>query len=851
MIRSFESAVALRCPDRGPSSQDPGGFRARAGLIENELRAAFFDAEAALFGLAGLGRCELAPRSDIDIMVYAPRGAEVEAEARAFFRALWDRGLPISPVFRGPDELRRCMEEDLAGATAILEGRVLAGSPAAAAEALSYLREDFLPSLGERFLRYKLEEAEERRRAPSALLELNQPELKSGQGGLRDVQLIALIDGLFGALDRPIIEDESRVLPGLLRAWPGHRGRLAEGAEQELERAIALLEAARAAVHEHAAGDRIDRAIQGLFVESLTGAPADAASIAETLGQLFRARRRIDTLCRTAIRSARARIGAEAPRRELLVGERIVARGDSLDFVEDAPLEDVVELFSIFELARRTKRFIGEATLDRLREEGLPRLPAEEFQKDELAQRFRALLGSASHVAPTLRALHRCGFLGRLLPEFQALEGLAQVSSIHAFTVDEHTLRALEALEGLGPDRDRREAKMRLEMLYDTPHRDLLRLGLLLHDVGKTEGFRDHCERGGAAIDSLGDRLGLNPFEREHIRCIVVRHLVLSRLSRTRRLLDEGTRDEVLDAVERKPLRLEHLYLATSADMAAVEESSFTRWEDVLLTRLFERARATWDGAATPDSGPELVDALVEAGPLEGRDELRAHLEMCPDTYLAETDPTEAARDLALIHACPDEGFSLGLAADESWLRITIVSRKWPRHLVESSGALSGLGLDILDAASWARDDEVQLSRFVIQSPAGASAAEGFEKLEERLSLVLARIRSGEIVVGALVREASSRFPRRPLLELEPPPRVVIDPDISADRTVVEVSARDRQALLHSLLSVFDAEGLTVHFAKISTQGARATDTFYVTRSGAKLAPPEADQLAEALAAVA
>src|SRR5207302_952437 len=61
---------------------------------------------------------------------------------------------------------------------------------------------------------------------------------------------------------------------------------------------------------------------------------------------------------------------------------------------------------------------------------------------------LREVLRGATHVAATVRAMHDSGWLDELLPEFGALDCLAQADAYHAYTVDEHTLAAIAALEG-------------------------------------------------------------------------------------------------------------------------------------------------------------------------------------------------------------------------------------------------------------------------------------------------------------------------------------------------------------------------------------------------------------------
>src|SRR6185503_11434820 len=80
------------------------------------------------------------------------------------------------------------------------------------------------------------------------------------------------------------------------------------------------------------------------------------------------------------------------------------------------------------------------------------------------------ILGKRGRVGPTLRAMHETGFLGRLLPEFARVTFLVQHDFYHRYTVDEHTLKAVEALDRLAEAADPRLLRFTkvLEEITDT-----------------------------------------------------------------------------------------------------------------------------------------------------------------------------------------------------------------------------------------------------------------------------------------------------------------------------------------------------------------------------------------------
>jgi [protein-PII] uridylyltransferase len=114
------------------------------------------------------------------------------------------------------------------------------------------------------------------------------------------------------------------------------------------------------------------------------------------------------------------------------------------------------------------------------------------------------------------------------------------------------------------------------------------------------------------------------------------------------------------------------------------------------------------------------------------------------------------------------------------------------------------------------------------------------ERLAARIANVerdIKRMLSGEISARSLMdARRPSRWSERPAPEVST--RVIIDHDASPEFTVIEVLTKDQAGLLFLLTETLCQLELSIGLAKVSTEGARATDAFYVTcqRSGEKLA---------------
>ncbi|MFP4235495.1 MAG: hypothetical protein ACLFUG_11270, partial [Nitriliruptoraceae bacterium] len=182
----------------------------------------------AVVAVGGYGRRELAPRSDVDLVLLHDRldTQALERAVRGIVYPLWDAGLAVGYAVRDRREAIGTAD-DLDSATAMLDLRVLAGDPGF----VSLVRAELIRRLRRRPHRFvaALRAADQQRRAAAGdAAEVLEPNLKDGAGGLRDVQSLrwvaaALVGtvgldplvsaGYLGAPDRPrLVAAEDRLL---------------------------------------------------------------------------------------------------------------------------------------------------------------------------------------------------------------------------------------------------------------------------------------------------------------------------------------------------------------------------------------------------------------------------------------------------------------------------------------------------------------------------------------------------------------------------------------------------------------------------------------------------------------
>ncbi|MBL4847317.1 MAG: HD domain-containing protein [Planctomycetes bacterium] len=833
---------AWATPPGDTSEADPGAARSRAALADALLTHIWGGEPGwAVVAIGGYGRGTLLRGSDLDLLLFQGEGSDPTVAER-YLRRLWDLGLEVGHAVRDLAAVELSLRRDLASATGTLEGRLVTGD----AELFTVLQgavAAFCASPDrERFTSAKLVEADERHQRVGSEVCLLAPDLKRGRGQARDLELARLLAALEDGT--PARGDRLRVLPGwgsALERWlsltPGEWGRLAATEETLL--------AARGALHEvaPASGDRLDPIHQQALAQHLGYVERDGRLAVEVaMEEIYRAAKRVDLLlsrCKVRLAPAPA-----TPLRQPL-GPGVSSSGDFVVFDPDPP-EDPRALLAVFEFAQEGKRRVASHALEVVRELRAT-LPLDAVT----AAAFRRLLSGGKGVAQTLSDLHASGLLGRVLPEFGALECLAQADPYHVYTVDEHTLAALRALEGSqvhrseAPRDPEREELLREDLFTQSPDRDLLRLALLLHDAGKVSGSLGHTERGVAMIRDVARRFGLTPGEQRHVKFLIAENPTLSHIAERRDVDSPETVEALLEVCGRDSRRLEHLYLLTCADIRGVSPEALSRWKDSLLTRVYERAAAELAGRSVPPSPDSVAGWLELLGSQADAARLEEHLALCTPDYLASVEPGELILHLDLI----DELKANPTAAALRWApaggfeRVWIACQDRAGLLSDLCGAISGAGWEIVGLAASARSDRVILDRFaVVPGPRVPAATEREAYLAETVRAVL----SGEVQPGDLI---AARLRSQPLLRTTDATgiRVRISNEVDPELTLVDVTAPDRIGLLHALTHALSESELNIHLAKVATKGQRAVAVFHVSGSAGQVTADQRDGLMRAL----
>ncbi len=545
----------------------------------------------ALVAVGGYGRKELAPYSDLDLVLVHDVEVDVTAVATDIWYPLWDAGVALDHSVRSMSEVTLAADRDLRVALGLLDARHLAGDPSLTLR----LRTSVLAQW-RRAARRRLPELQEMVSARGArlgeLAHASVPDLKESMGGLRD----------------------AATLKALVATW------LVDVPHVDLERCRRQLLDVRDALHK-VSGRSTDRVAPEVWIDlaselGLENAESAQRRVRETGRRVMHISRltwaRVDAVLARPAAASRPRrpvLDRVAPEIAVSSGEVVLDRGAQ-------PANNPTLLLRAAAEAAERNLILAPATASRLARE-CPPVP------EPWAAEVRGLLTRLLAAGPGLLAvwetLDETGGLARILPEWERVRLLPHASVVHRFTVDRHLVETcIEAARLL-----RRVARP-----------DVLMVSALLHDIGKGS-VHDHSVVGARLALPIAVRMGFGEGEVRLVCGLVRWHLLLVESATTRDLDDPASARFVAERVGCREA-LDLLEVLTEADARATSAKAWTTWRARLVGELASRVRAEpsvqhggtpVDGSQDPEleippaslEDPERVDVQVEDGAEDSR----------------------------------------------------------------------------------------------------------------------------------------------------------------------------------------------------------------------------------------
>ena len=795
----------------------------------------------------GYGRRELNPCSDVDITFLhaGPRPTKVMEEiVSTCLMVLWDLGFKVGHATRSIKGALEQANVDMMTKTAMIESRWLAGEKKLFEEFRKDFEKGCVKGKEKDYIAFRIENLKELRSRYGVSVFMQEPNIKSGCGGLRDYQNL-LWTGTFhsGATTTAKLVEQS-----ILR----------EKERQTLEEAQDFLLRVRTEMHYQTgrATDQLTLQLQGKVATALGYPQKNILLRCEAFMRDYYNRTRnihlITTLALGRIREERGMkpgiLAKFLGQREETVDELIIRKGELFPKSRDIFNKDSGRMLRAFQLAQ--KRNLGfSAELGDLVKRRL-KLVDRTFQYNkENRTVFLSILSRKGEVSRILRLMHDLGFLGKYLPEFEPLTCLVQHEFFHRYTADEHTLRCTDKIDALLFSTDPKLKRYgEIFRHFDDPA--VLYLAMLLHDTGKAANTRRHEEASALAAQKVARRLLLSPERKRMLITLVSAHGEMSGMARTRNIEDPATVEEFA-AIVRDQALLDALMIITLADGMGTSDEGWSDWKEQMVWQLYNQTRAYLRNSAgyrveREARREELHRSVASALPESYREEIDAHFGGMPERYFQTRDVNDIGRHLRLFRRFFEQGLRKeGPKLDPvvEWIdhpesgHTEVLVCGWDRErlLERIAAAFLETGINVLGADIYTRTDMLALDIFRVSNHRNDPLPKEKDRarFEARLAALLPA--PGSRVVPEPKGPAAART-RAPVTEEELPVWVVVNNNAHPSCTILEVQAPDRLGLLYHLLRAISHGGISIDAARIATEQKAALDVFYLrTKTGEKI----------------
>lgn len=805
-----------------------------------------------LMAVGGYGRGELAPNSDLDLLFVRAwkETSHSESVIEFILYTLWDLGIKVGHSSRTIDEVIKYARNDHTIMTALLERRHIAGDKDLVAQLEDRIAAEGLRSNMFDFISAKLEERDARHYKAGATRYVVEPNVKEGKGGLRDLHtLFWIAKYLASAEPKPRVVNEAAqpAKPASLPAkssW-GVLDRLLTDQERQIfMRAFDFLWKVRILLHITAGRgeDRLSFDLQPEIARRMGfvdrfGEP----NVERFMRRYFVTSKEIGALTRTFCTKLEANQAKPLARLSNMIqsGLMNLTKADHPGFAitqgrlsvnsPDIFQKSPVAMFLLFKMADRLEldlhpdAFTAIARNLKLVTPSLRRHP-------EAARLFLDLLVRGKNPYKTLSMMSETGLLGRYIPEFGRIVAQTQFNMYHAYTVDEHTLRAIDIIHGIDTGRYKNEHPLASALMPQLVDKESLYLAMLLHDTGKGGEFGQEIS-GEIAARKACERLGLEDWKIDQVAWLVRHHLVLSDYAQKRDVSDPQTVAAFAQIVE-TPERLRLLLILTVADIRAVGPGVWNAWKGQLMRDLVAATESAFRGGRGSDAAAQVQQDLSERAEArrvalsEKNDDMAAWLATMDESYLFSFAPEDIKSHAALVWSTFDSEPAAKARIDESRnaTAFSISADDRPGLFADLARTFANLGANVVGAQVFTSSTGHALDVFYVQDGQGLPFGHDDEQRRKQAEQQLEQAALGQLPPPVTYR--SSMASRTAAFAIAP--TVAFDDASNADVSIVEVSGRDRPGLLADLVSVMAKAHLDIASAHIDCYGERAVDAFYV-----------------------
>ncbi len=789
----------------------------RTGLIDRLLRDAYAHLSStfrmpSLIAIGGYGRGELNPYSDVDIL-FLCQDEDDRSRTPEMLYVLWDAGLDIGYSVRTVKECVLLARQDVKIRTSLLESRFIGGDQDLYAAFLQSMRSDVFYWKASAFIKEKIVERNATRQKYGGSIYLREPNIKEGEGGLRDLHTalwIAFVHFRINSLGELV-----------------HLGVITEGQYTVFLRSRNFLWRLRNELHylsfrknDHMTFDLQEKAALDFRYRD----SAHLYAVERFMKTYFIHARTIREFSNIIVNAVLPRPTRRWFYRRTSLGEFSLVGRTLFLASEGAFIRDCTLVLTAFKLVQSYHATFSLQLRDLISK---CRIDDKVRTSVVAGQIFLSILENLDGLSETLNLMKELRFLGRYLPEFRDIQALARHDYYHLYTVDEHILLAIRKLQDLWNASHPGPVTFS-DALKQLNKKWILILALLLHDLGKAYR-QDHELKGTEIAQVILERLGITGEDRERVLFLIKNHLVMSSLSQRRELSDRKVIADFSKLVGDQ-LNLSMLYLLTYADISSVNPHAWTQWKAVLLQDLYIKTqnylgKKALAGEEDKVRVQSIIAKIKEAA--KGKysaETIEYFISVMSDQYILSTSLNKILDHVGMMLQLPQEQLIIQHRhyPEKGYTELTVCAYDAYGMFYRTAGTIASKNLSILRAQVYTSKSGVMIDTFQITDPAGK-----IYEYEDAWKSVLQDLRI------ALMNKArppdTSQYSLVPRLSTTITPEVEFDNDTSEAFTIIDISARDRVGFLYQVTKALYDLNLDISSAKIVTEGSRVMDSFYVS----------------------
>jgi [protein-PII] uridylyltransferase len=780
----------------------------------------------AIIAQGGYGREEQCIHSDVDLLILFKKGVPDQAEnlIREMVYPLWDIGLDVGYATRSLKECITLAGRDFEILTPLLDARFICGWSLLYSDLMDQLRQKVIRKKSRTIINWLVEHNKMRHAHFGDSAYLLEPNLKEGQGGLRDYHTMLWIGQIAFNTRQP------RDLE--------YFGLLSHAEYRALRRSLSFIWNVRNRLH-NLCGRKCDqlhfenqiRLADSLKYKKSNGQQPVERFLGELHGRMESVKHQhLMFLYELGLEKKRKR-RRKTQKQSKVEGLEVIEWG-MLNFTSPKKIVKSPDLLmKIFEESARLKIPLS-AEAKRLVKEFSHLANAKYRRSEPVVRSFERILVTPSPTFNVLNEMLNTGFLVRFIPEFKSIINRIQYDEYHLYPVDKHLMRTVNAVKNFGSNKDNSLEPLCGQIYREIKNKKLLLWAALLHDIGKGDADGDHEAKGADVIKRILTNKGLSASDVESTVFLVRNHLYLIKRATRRDIHDEETAISAARKIQDIE-RLKMLYLLTVADSISTGPMAWNSWTAALLRDFFLKVLNVLDkGELATEEAVNIVrqkriDIIDSARTKKEKQEIGSLFDNMSPRYRLYIPAGSMLDHIKLFNQLGDAEFiwDIKRSADVNTRTVTVCAKDRPGLFSKIAGVLTLNNINILDVQVFTWRNDIALDIFEVKPPPDQIMEDDkWKQAAENLTASL----SGDLDLTGELAKKKAALRRNNHKMWTIPHRIMVDNTSSSFFTIIDVVTYDFPGLLFNITDALYNCDLNIWVAKIATKADQVVDVFYV-----------------------